>query len=465
MSVRECLARGLAVLASLKLTVGLLATAIGLVFAGTLAQRFGGIWTIVDKYFRCWVAWVDFKDIMPAAWDVSGTLPYPGGWLIGGALVVNLLVSHASRIRLQARGQRLALGIATLLVGSVLTWLVISTVFDADSSQKKIAPFWRVTLQLLQGGGVAAILFFGCRMLFGRKAGIVLLHGGLILMMATEIIAGLLAEEGQMTIAEGQSSDFVHDIRRTELAVIDPSHPGHDTVVVVPEDMLKGGEKISAPELPFDLQARRFLKNADLNPIMARDENPATAGTGLQLIAVKRAEESGVSTDSRADYSAAYVTFMERGTGASLGTYLTAVETALNETPERVTVGGKVYHVALRFKRTYKPYELFLNDFRFERYPGTDKPKDFSSYVRLIDRERATDRDVRIWMNNPMRYRGDTIYQSSFDSVTEQTTVLQVVTNSGWMVPYVACMIVAAGLMGQFLMHLLEFLRKRRAAA
>ena len=70
----------------------------------------------------------------------------------------------------------------------------------------------------------------------------------------------------------------------------------------------------------------------------------------------------------------------------------------------------------------------------------------------MHDDERGTVRDVRIWMNNPLRYRGDTLYQSSFDAETEKGTVLQVVDNKVWMAPYVACMIVALGMLGQFLL-------------
>ena len=66
-------------------------------------------------------------------------------------------------------------------------------------------------------------------------------------------------------------------------------------------------------------------------------------------------------------------------------------------------------------------------------------------------------------MNNPLRYRGDTLYQASFDP-SEAGTVLQVVENEGWMVPYVGCMIVMVGLLGQFVMHLTGFLKKRFAA-
>jgi len=125
-----------------------------------------------------------------------------------------------------------------------------------------------------------------------------------------------------------------------------------------------------------------------------------------------------------------------------------------------VRAGSKEYRIALRFKRTYKPYSVYLSRFNFERYPGTDKPKDYSSFVRVDDPDRGIVRDVRIWMNNPLRYRGDTLYQSSFDAETEKGTVLQVVDNKVWMAPYVACMIVAIGMLGQFLLSLFGFIQK-----
>jgi hypothetical protein len=463
---RDWLRRGLAALGSLKLTVALLGTATFLVFAGTVAQVNRGLWTAVDQYFRCWVAWIEFRALfffLPQNTDVGGGFPFPGGKLIGLLLVANLLVSHARRIRLQARGNRLLLGAATLAVGSALTWLAISHVFDADSAEQKVAPFWRVTVQLLQGGGVAAVLFFGCKLLFGRKAGIVLLHAGIVLMMATELIVTYFAEEGMMRIDEGQSADYVEDTRKVELAVIDPSPRDHDEVVAVHEDGLRSGASIRDPRLPFEVEVRRFMKNAGIRQATGRDTNLATAGTGLQYVAVERQEESGASAASRVDQSAAYVTL--KADGATLGTYLVALLFTANDLPQRVTAGGKTYDLYLRFSRRYKPYEVHLKDFRFERYPGTNTPKDFSSYVTLVDRERGVERDVRIWMNNPLRYRGDTLYQADWDKETEAGTVLQVVTNTGWMVPYVACMIVATGLLGQFGLHLLEFLRKRRAAA
>jgi hypothetical protein len=455
-------------LGSLKLTVTLLGMSIFIVFAGTLAQVDSGIWTVVERYFRCWIASIEMRIFFPRDWNVPAawTLYFPGGWLIGAALVVNLLVSHAMRIRLEARGPRLYLGLAVALIGGALTWITISHVFDADSTQKKLSPSLRVTVQLLQGGGVALVLFMGSKMLFGRKAGIVLLHAGLILMMMSELVTGLSAEEGMMTIAEGQSSNYCQDNRHVELAFVDSSPADHDGVVVVPEWRLRRGGSIQDPLLPCDLEVvpPGFLKNAGLRPARPGEPNPATAGRGLSLLAQERGEEPGAASTQRVDLPALYVTLRDRRSGRTIGTYLTAVGLALSGPPERVAVDGKTYTLSLRFKRTYKPYELHLKKFRYERYPGTTIPKDFSSIVRLVDPERGIDREARIWMNNPLRYRGDTLYQADWDHETEAGTVLQVVSNAGWMVPYLGCMIVAVGLLGQFGLHLVGFLKRRMEA-
>lgn len=455
--------RVLDVLGSLKLTVALLGASLFLVLAGTLAQKESGIWTVVHQYFRCAIAWIDLKIFQPPGSGWKGGFPFPGGFLIGTLLVINLLVSHAQRISVKARGPRLYAGLAILAVGCALTWMTIAHVFDADSSQKKIEPFWRVTLQLIQGTGVAGVLFFACHMLFARKAGIVLLHGGVLLMMASEIITAVSAVESRMSIAEGESATWTQDTRTPELAIVDPSDPAVDRVIVVPAKRLQNEGTISAPELPFDIEIapKGYMVNADIREPSAGVTNPATAGLGMSRVAKALGEETG----ERIDLPALYATLKDKS-GKPLGTWLFSVLFSFDGGgAQRVEAGGKAYDVSLRFKRTYKPYELHLRDFQFVRYPGTDTPKDFSSYVRLIDPERGVDREVRIWMNNPLRYRGDTLYQADWDKSTESGTVLQVVTNAGWMVPYVGCMIVAVGLMGQFGLHLWGFLARRRDAA
>lgn len=451
-------------LGSLKLTVALLGMSIFLVFAGTLAQVDKGIWTVMDQYFRCWFAWVDLKIFFSRDSHVPGGFPFPGGRLLGAVLLVNLLVSHAQRIRIVARGPRLTLGLATMAVGLIATWVVISHVFNLDSTQKVTDPSLRVTYQLIYGGGAGAILFVASWLLFQRKAGIVLLHFGVVILMLSELTTSVLAKEAQMSVFEGQKVSHVEDTRSVELAIIDGSDPLMDDVFAIPESRLRNTDTIKVDGLPFEIvtDAQKFMRNASIEPVKPGEPNPATQGAGLRWKGVDRPVSSGVDTSGRVDLPAAYVKLQGPG-GSDLGTYLVGILLSMEKGSQTVTVNGKPYRMLMRFARTYKPYSVYLYDFRFDRYAGTEMAKDYSSFIRLEDQELGVARDVRIWMNNPLRYRGDTLYQSSFDS-SEKGTVLQVVENRGWMAPYVGCMIVAIGLLGQFQLHLMGFLRRRASA-
>ena len=67
---------------SLKLTVTLLALSMVLIFVGTLAQVHKGIWTVMDQYFRCWIAWTALSVFFPGSGSGPAVVvPFPGGFL------------------------------------------------------------------------------------------------------------------------------------------------------------------------------------------------------------------------------------------------------------------------------------------------------------------------------------------------------------------------------------------------
>ena len=117
--------------------------------------------------------------------------------------------------------------------------------------------------------------------------------------------------------------------------------------------------------------------------------------------------------------------------------------------------------IAMRPARYYKPYSVTLQKFTHELYSGTQVPKNFSSRITLTDPERTVTRNVLIYMNHPLRYRGETYYQAGFQK-DDSATVLQVVRNPSFLAPYVACVIVGLGLLVQFGHHLIGFARKQR---
>ena len=123
---------------------------------------------------------------------------------------------------------------ALLLVVDVL--LAILTVWllahpDARLDNSGIRILW----QLAKGTASGIVLLIGCVLVFRKRAGIVLLHGGIALIMLTELFTAVAAVESQMIIGEGATANFTSDIRTSELAIIDHSPADLDHVTVVPK--------------------------------------------------------------------------------------------------------------------------------------------------------------------------------------------------------------------------------------
>src|SRR5579872_4880154 len=332
----------LKVLSSLKITVVLFALAIFIVFAGTLAQTRHDIWDVMHTYFRSAWVWIPFQIFFPKSFfpdmpAIPGGMPFFGGWAIGAMMAVNLFAAHLVRFKVQAKGSRLLLGLVVIAAGCLVTAGVVVGGSESEwHVMPVLGPSMRILWQLVQGTFAGLVLLAGCRIVFGKRAGIVLLHSGVGLMMFSELLVGTTTVESQMHIAEGDTVNFVQDIRTNELAVIDSSDPKNDTVVVIPQRYLTDGSKIEHPDLPFDIKVVKYLQNSQLDPVKTGIENPATAGLGLELVAVEKAAGTGVSSDSKVDDSAAYVQIFKKGTSESLGTYLVSqTQSYFGESRER----------------------------------------------------------------------------------------------------------------------------------
>ena len=111
-------------MASLKLTVVLLIIGMGLVFFGTLAQVENGVWTVVDRYFRSLFVWIPFQIFAHPTVKVPGGFPYPGGWLIGSLLLINLISAHIVRFKLswtKIGVWLIHIGMIVMMLGEFLT--------------------------------------------------------------------------------------------------------------------------------------------------------------------------------------------------------------------------------------------------------------------------------------------------------------------------------------------------------
>jgi hypothetical protein len=367
---------------SIKLTVVLLVLALVLVFIGTLAQVELGLYEVQSRFFQSFFA---MWGPAGASWKIP---VFPGGYLIGGLLLLNLVCS------------------------------LIKIGFNP------------------------------------KKSGIIVIHIGLMLLLVGQLATDKLASEGMMHLRLNETRSYSESDRRHELTITDSSDPAHANVVAIPDSRLATGDTLDVG-LPFRLKVRQFMPNSALarQEVSGFSKSPATAGTGQGLW---YREEPAVTKMDERDIPSVIVD-LETPAGQELGTYLLS---RYFDRPEHVDAGGKHFDLALRLRRYYKPFSLHLLEFRHDVYKGTTIPKNFSSLVRLDNPDNGEKREVKIYMNNPLRYGGYTFYQSGFDPDNQGST-LQVVRNPGWLAPYFGCLIVGGGLLLQFLTHLIPFLKRK----
>src|SRR3954471_1193696 len=102
---------------SLKLTVTLLVLGMILVFWATLAQVDLGVWGVQERFFHRFIV----------TERIPGTplwAPYPGGYLIGTLLLLNLIAAHIDRFKFTFRKLGIQLthaGVIVLLLGELFT--------------------------------------------------------------------------------------------------------------------------------------------------------------------------------------------------------------------------------------------------------------------------------------------------------------------------------------------------------
>ncbi|MBM4004057.1 MAG: hypothetical protein FJ295_12350 [Planctomycetes bacterium] len=531
--------------ASLKLTVVLLALSLLLVLFGTLAQDRAGIWRVVGQYFHSAFVRVPYQVFFPTAWfpdrqNVAGSFWFPGGATIGTLMMLNLLTAHLLRFKTQVRDWRfgagwglialgvltatwvivrghngaglqaeppmswdtlwrVAVGIACLTtaglavagqslrsrnqyVGSIVAWglsglLAAGLLLMWFKGWRVDSAGMRILWQLLQGELAAVVLLGGCLLLFKKRAGIVLLHAGIGLLMFGQYYVARYDTEEQLSVSEGESSNYAQDIRCVELAVAE-RQGDTDRVVAIPLNRAGHPTRylqdrvIRDEQLPFDIKIVDYFEHSSLHTADGSLKNPASTGNGTRVVAVAEAPSAGASSDSKVDDASVYVQLVHRKSGENLGTYLLSQaffrgESGIIDLQERVTVDERNYEMTLRFERNYKPYTIRLVDVKKEDYVGTSTPRNYASVIDLRDESRDVDRSkITISMNNPLRYANETFYQSGYNVFRgREYTTLQIVRNSGWMIPYVACMIVATGMLAHFGQVLTRFLGRVTATS
>jgi hypothetical protein len=371
---------------SLRLTVVCLGLATLLVFVGTIAQVEQGLYQAQDRYFRSFFVYWSPRG---ADWGIP---VFPGGYLLGGILTLNLIANYIRRYK------------------------------------------------------------FNC-----ANIGLLTVHLGLVLLLVGQLLTDMLSTESAMNLQLGETKNYSEDFFASELVVADVTDPDTARVVAIPTTVLPATSLVPLQSRPLGLQLQQFWPNADLLEKSGAGAVASGATDGMGKSLWVQGRPPTVKMDER-NVPAATVTLSDAG--KPLGTWL--VSGMLR--PQSFEHEGRAYEIAMRPKRHYASYSLTLLDLRHDVYPGTDIPKNFSSRVRIENPGTGENREVLIYMNNPLRYQGLTYYQYQMAARGPvKSSTLQVVRNPGWLTPYLACLLVGAGLTWQFLSHLVGFLKQRSA--
>ena len=110
---------------SLKLTVVLLSFSLILIFFGTLDQVQYGIWHTQELYFESFLVVWTFPEHAPLGQHLHWIrIPMPGGYLLGGMLLINLLAAHFTRFKMSWMKCGIFLihsGLILLLISELMT--------------------------------------------------------------------------------------------------------------------------------------------------------------------------------------------------------------------------------------------------------------------------------------------------------------------------------------------------------
>ena len=281
-----------------------------------------------------------------------------------------------------------------------------------------------------------------------KKAGINLAHLGVLVLMFGGLITAVTAREGYMVIPEGQQTPYLYDYFDRRLYI----YKDDALLQSVPFEHLQTQD---IRDLPFALRIHAVCGNCQ---ILKRADTPQDFAAG--------------DLRGMARFMALAAKPLEKEAEANLGG-LTLAISGLNEEqngvyvafdgmpkPIEITAASSRYKIIAGKSQRALPFSLKLVDFVKESYPGTEKAKAYSADVVVIDN--GVEWPARIEMNQPLRYKGYTFYQSSFERGMDDSeiTILSVVENKGRLFPYLGTLIVAAGI----LLHLILLTKKRSAA-
>jgi hypothetical protein len=309
-------------------------------------------------------------------------------------------------------------------------------------------------------GGALTLALLGLNLVVGgvvrlrrgrATVGILIAHLGILLLLGGGLVEAVASDKGQMTLHEPavpgshdprSESNRFQSYYEWELVIAERRPDATSVEHVIPWSRLEGLEgkvlRATSADLPFEVRVSGWTRNARPRRGSARSEGGAWV---LEALEPAREAEQNVP--------GAQVTLAAPGSTAGPRGLVWGAQ----EFPWSVTIARRTFEVDLRHRSWPLPFSLRLRRFVHETHPGTRMDSRFSSYVTKV--EDGVERDVHITMNEPLRHRGYTFYQSGWGPPdappgTPHYSTFSVVRNPSDPVPIWACAVIAIGLLVHF---------------
>ncbi len=269
-----------------------------------------------------------------------------------------------------------------------------------------------------------------------QKSGIILSHLGALILFGGGWITAINAKEGYIALPEGETTPYIYDYHQRALFIFENDALRYE----LPAQNLQNAT--NNLDLPFALKIIDSCANCDITSPPENTTPPRREMAKNMLLSAKPSEKEPETNLTGATLSL-----------TNISPEIDGIYVAFESMPKPISfdIDDTNYKIIIGRSQRLLPFSVTLVDFIRETYPGTNKPKSYSSDIIITDGTQKW--PARIEMNKPLRYRGYTLYQSSFEQTTEhETSILSVVENKGRLAPYIGTTIITLGLLLQLML-------------
>jgi hypothetical protein len=293
-------------------------------------------------------------------------------------------------------------------------------------------------------------------------AGVIVAHVGILILLGGGFVEHLFSTKGNLVLYEGEVGDEYQSYFDWDVVVVEHLGDGGVREHVLPYERFgnlspEQSARFTSEALPFDVRLSGFQRNCDVAP--------APRGTGVDGF-VLVAHEPHPSQAER-NVPGLVVAATEKGPG---GRTHRSLLFGLQRFPWRIRAGDpeRTFDFDLRRRRWPIPFALKLEDVVAKFHPGTRDPSEYSSYVTKF--EEGSARKLHITMNQPLRHRGYTFFQSEYKGreplesgeLLPELSGFSVVQNPADHVPIAAWVVIAVGLLWHMSLKFWRYIQAQR---